>query len=59
MWSGSTWTRQGAKLVPNPAVDLSNPDDVSAPEFGADVALSSDGNYLAVGAPAEGELIAA
>jgi hypothetical protein len=54
--SGSTWTRQGSKLVPNPATDPNDPDGTPVPGFGHDVALSSSGDYLAVGAPYEGSL---
>lgn len=43
--SGSTWTQQGGRLIGSGAVD--------AAEFGGGVALSSDGNTAAIGAPAD------
>jgi len=43
--SGSTWTAQGGRLIGSGAVD--------AAEFGGSVALSSDGNTAAIGAPAD------
>jgi hypothetical protein len=45
--SGSTWTQQGGKLVPN---DPASPDNTN---FGESVALSADGNTAFIGAPSD------
>ena len=43
--SGTTWTQQGAKLLPS--------DGTQGDDFGGSVALSADGNTAIVGAPGE------
>src|SRR5262249_54327972 len=42
---GSIWTQQGSKLTGS--------EEISAPEFGAGVALSSDGNTALIGGPGD------
>jgi FG-GAP repeat protein len=44
--SGSTWTAQGGKLLPN--------DAVGAPEFGSAISMSSDGTTMLVAGGADG-----
>jgi hypothetical protein len=49
--TGSTWTQQGTKLVGTGSVLLNAVGNYIGSEQGRSVALSSDGNTLAVGAP--------
>jgi hypothetical protein len=48
--SGSTWTQQGAKLIPA--------SDSVRSAFGSSVALSAEGNIALIGAPIEGPTVA-
>ena len=46
--TGTTWTQQGAKLV------AKSGEEIGPGEFGASVALSSEGNTAVIGSPGEG-----